>query len=182
MRTKVVAPIVVVTLVAALLTTFCLIGYVLERVIGLPLRLGLPWPLRLGGVLVLIVGFGMMAWIFKWRHPGDLFVSTFVTLTKVLRRAPLETPAGRGEPLVIVGPYRTIRHPQYAAVMLLAAGWWLALDYTFLLFLLAFLAVWFSCVVAPLEERELRALFGDQYASYARHTPRFIPFTRRRTP
>lgn len=34
---------------------------------------------------------------------------------------------------------------------------------------------------APPEERELRALFGDEYTSYARGTPRFIPTLRCRT-
>ena len=81
---------------------------------------------------------------------------------------------------MVVGPYRYIRHPQYAAVIVMIAGWWLVLDYTFILFTVGIVALWFGLVVAPFEERELRALFGEEYASYARRTPRFIPFSRRR--
>ena len=41
------------------------------------------------------------------------------------------------------------------------------------------LALWFPLVLAPLEERELRALFGPAYDEYVRKTERFLPVARR---
>jgi protein-S-isoprenylcysteine O-methyltransferase Ste14 len=41
------------------------------------------------------------------------------------------------------------------------------------------LALWFSLVLAPFEERELRALFGPAYDEYMRKTQRFLPVARR---
>jgi protein-S-isoprenylcysteine O-methyltransferase Ste14 len=78
---------------------------------------------------------------------------------------------------VVRGPYRYVRHPLYFDVVLLFLGWWLLLDYTFLLVAALFLLLWFSCVVTRFEERELKALFGDDYEEYARRVPRIIPFT-----
>jgi protein-S-isoprenylcysteine O-methyltransferase Ste14 len=82
---------------------------------------------------------------------------------------------------VIAGPHRWVRHPYFAAVVVLVAGWWLVLDYTFLLFAAGLLVVWFNFVVIPFEERELRALFGSPYETYARCTPRMSPALRRRS-
>jgi steroid 5-alpha reductase family enzyme len=175
MRTKVTAFLLPLLLVA-LLTTFCGLGYVLARVLGLPMRLGLPPLFRFGGVLVLVIGFSLLIWIFKHRRPTDVVLSTYISFVKVLRRANPQEPSGRAEPLVITGPHRCVRHPMYFAVILLVAGWWLVLDYTFLLFLPVCLFLWFNFVVIPFEERELRALFGEEYEAYTRRTPRLFPF------
>ncbi len=42
------------------------------------------------------------------------------------------------------------------------------------------LGLWFALVLAPFEERELRALFGASYVEYARRVRRFLPIPRRR--
>jgi protein-S-isoprenylcysteine O-methyltransferase Ste14 len=105
----------------------------------------------------------------------DILNSTYATFSKVLTGTRLEEKSGRTEPLVVKGPYRYVRHPLYSAVLLVAAGLWLAFDYTLLLVTTFLLLLWFNFVVAPFEERELTALFGEAYSNYARNVPRFIP-------
>lgn len=108
----------------------------------------------------------------------DILISTYVTFSKVRGgRVRLEERSIRTEPLVVKGPYRYVRHPLYSAVVLLLLGWWLLLDYTFLLISDLLLLLWFNFVVTRFEERELRAIFGDDYEQYASRVPRIIPFT-----
>jgi len=62
----------------------------------------------------------------------------------------------------------------------LTVGWGLLLDYTFLLLSAIFMFLWFNFVVAPFEERELIAMFGEEYEQYSNEVPRMIPFTKRK--
>lgn len=62
---------------------------------------------------------------------------------------------------------------------MLVLGWWLLLDLTFLLLSSVLLLLLFNFVVAPFEEEELRAIFGEQYERYKEEVPRTIPFTKR---
>jgi len=149
-------------------------------IIGIPFSLGFALPIRLVGVLVLASGFLFFGWLFRYRKPVDILVSTYVTFSKVKGEVPLEELSGRIEPLVVQGPYRYLRHPLYFGVVLLVLGWWLLLDYSFLLFSAILLLLWFNFVVAYFEEKELRAIFGEQYEQYSKEVPRMIPFTKRR--
>lgn len=87
---------------------------------------------------------------------------------KVLYRAQRE-----GE-LATTGPYAYLRHPQYAAFVLILLGFllqWPTL-LTLLMFpILAAMYVW----LARREESEAWAQFGDAYAEYAAQTPPFFP-------
>jgi protein-S-isoprenylcysteine O-methyltransferase Ste14 len=76
------------------------------------------------------------------------------------------------------GLYRFVRHPIYGGVLLLAAGITATTG--------SLLAVAAFAVLVPVlhtktrfEERLLAERFPD-YATYARRTPRFVPFPRRR--
>jgi protein-S-isoprenylcysteine O-methyltransferase Ste14 len=176
-----VALIAVPILVSFLVAIFCGLGYLIGSAVGIPHQLGLPSVLRLGGLVFLAAGFSILVWLFRYRNPVDILVSTYVTIVNVVHRTSPHDRGQRSEPLVVTGPQRYVRHPLYSAVILLIVGWWLFLDYSFLLFAAFILLLWFNFVVAPLEEKELKALFGVEYESYASKTPRFIPSFRRRS-
>ncbi len=79
------------------------------------------------------------------------------------------------ETLVTDGPYRFVRHPMYAAFLLLwtllaliAANWFVAATG-----IGAFAVV--LVVRTPREERLLLSRFGDEYRSYMQHTGRIVP-------
>lgn len=95
---------------------------------------------------------------------------------------------GRGTPapvdpprnLVVVGPYRFVRNPMYAAGLTALFGWSLwspslaLIAAPFLFFLAAHLFVTFY------EEPTLKKKFGAAYDEYARRVPRWIPKLRDR--
>lgn len=76
--------------------------------------------------------------------------------------------------LITRGPFRVVRHPRYAGLLGLKAG-----------FALTFASVlgWLSLAVAvalvrrriQLEENHLRGVFGQTYESYVRRTARIVP-------
>jgi len=81
--------------------------------------------------------------------------------------------------LAVTGPYARLRHPQYAAFVLIMLGF--LLQWPTLLTLLMFpVLVWMYVRLAHREEREVATEFGDAYARYAATTPRFFPRLRRR--
>ena len=93
----------------------------------------------------------------------------------------------RGEGLVTTGPYRFIRHPQYAGFILLTLGLtalsfnllrntfgmgWLSPEVT--------LALWFGqlaiyIILARIEESHLTKTFGATYATYKENTSFLLP-------
>ena len=72
------------------------------------------------------------------------------------------------------GVYGYIRHPRYLVCMITLLAF-AALTGSAGYFLLAILSVLLYQVVAPIEERELRARYGKAYEDYAREVPRFVP-------
>ena len=80
-------------------------------------------------------------------------------------------------PLITEGVYARIRHPRYVQLLIALFGYALIANY-----LAAYLAVglWVPgiYVIAVLEEKELRAHFGDAYDDYCRKVPRFLPKVR----
>jgi protein-S-isoprenylcysteine O-methyltransferase Ste14 len=79
------------------------------------------------------------------------------------------------------GPYRFVRHPRYASLLVARVasalifasviGWLLAV-------------VWFVLILhrVRLEEAHLRGIFGDDYDAYAARTTRFFPLSLRSLP
>jgi protein-S-isoprenylcysteine O-methyltransferase Ste14 len=173
---------VVPCLILTLCSLFGLAGYFLGRICGIPDSFHFPWIVHVLGAIVLAAGFAMIAWIWRYRKPVDILVSTYVTIYKNVRRTPPENPSARTEPLVLEGPQRYVRNPMYFAVVLLWLGWWLVADCTFLLLMAFFFFLWFNLVVIRVEERELRALYGEEYEKYARAVPRFFPSWKSRWP
>jgi protein-S-isoprenylcysteine O-methyltransferase Ste14 len=82
--------------------------------------------------------------------------------------------AQRERHLATTGPYARVRHPQYAGFILIMAGF--LFQWPTLVTLAMFPVLVFMYVrLAHREEKEAFAEFGSAYASYARHTPRWIP-------
>ena len=172
------AIIVVPFAVFAVLAVFFALAYLITTWFRIPQEFGFSLTVRFIGLLSLLSGFVLLGWLLRYRKPVDILVSTYVTFSKVGRGGTrLEERSSRTEPLVVKGPYRYVRHPLYSDVVLLLLGWWLLLDYSFLLISALLLLLWFHFVVTRFEERELRAIFGDDYEEYATRVPRIIPFT-----
>jgi len=128
---------------------------------------------------VLLAGFSLLLWIFAYRKPVDVLVSTFLTMKKAVTGTLTTNQSPGTERLVIEGPHKHVRHPMYLGVVVMVLGWWLLLDFTFILLLAGLLTLWFNLVVITFEERELRVIFGEQYQAYSKSVPRFIPSFRR---
>ena len=179
MRTRVRAIILVPIIVLIVLVAFLMVGYLLTVAFRIPPKLNFPLFIRSIGALTLLSGALFFRWLFNFRRPVDILISTYVSFSKARRKVDLQERSGRTEPLVVRGPYRHVRHPLYSGVLLLLIGWWLLLDYSFLLLSTILLLLWFNYVVAPFEEKELRAIFGEEYEKYAKEVPRIIPFVKR---
>ena len=111
------------------------------------------------GAGITVAGVALRAW-------------AIVTLGPWFRRRVTIEP---GQRLVRRGPYRILRHPSYAGLVLACAGLGLAFG------------SWVGAAVAALamvaalvprirvEERALQTAFGPDYAEYARSTARLVP-------
>ncbi len=76
--------------------------------------------------------------------------------------------------LATAGPYTRIRHPQYAAFVLIMLGF--LVQWPTLLTLAMFpVLVYMYVRLARREEREVAAEFGEAYRRYAVRTPAFFP-------
>ena len=72
------------------------------------------------------------------------------------------------------GPYARLRHPQYAAFIIIMIGFLVQWPTIPTLIMFPVLVVVYSRL-ARREEREAFERFGELYAQYARNVPRFIP-------
>jgi protein-S-isoprenylcysteine O-methyltransferase Ste14 len=169
------ALIVVPLIIGVLADAFGVLGYFMEIALSMPSRLCMPPALRGVGVIVLALGFLFMGWLFRYRKPAEILASTYVTMRKSIKRTRPDDASARTEALILQGPQRHVRHPLYFAVVVLLLGWWLVLDYTFILFMTFLFFLWFNLVVIRFEEKELKALYGEEYKTYAKSVPRFFP-------
>lgn len=155
-------------------------SYLIAAMLGLPFSIDLPVVVRAFGGVVLAAGFAVMVWLFENRGASNVIVSTYVSFVKSFRRTPLAESSGRTEAFVVGGPQKYVRHPLYFGVVVMVIGWALLTARTFVFISTVIFLAWFRLVVIPFEERELRALFGEEYRRYAEETPTFVPFTKRR--
>lgn len=155
-------------------------SFLVSVLLDLPFSLGLPFALRAVGGAMVVAGLVMVGWVFRCRGPVAMMVSTYVTFLKLFRRVPVGERSGRTEPLVVAGPQKYVRNPLYFGVVVMGFGWAFVGGYSFVFVAALMILLWFRFVLIPFEERELRALFGDQYARYANEVPMLVPFTKRK--
>jgi protein-S-isoprenylcysteine O-methyltransferase Ste14 len=122
-----------------------------------------PWlqvTVQVLGLAAYVTGFAIMAW----------------ALIALRRSYQLGGLAPRPEDrMVTSGPYLAIRHPMYAAVLLISFG---LACLTQSLIGLAVLGVYLLLILllVPIEEGRLLSAYGESYAAYQRGTRRLIPF------
>jgi protein-S-isoprenylcysteine O-methyltransferase Ste14 len=76
--------------------------------------------------------------------------------------------------LVTSGPYRLVRHPIYAGILLAGIGTAVALSWAWLIAVA--LAGFYFIYSAIVEERNLSTQFPDSYPAYRRSTKMIVPF------
>jgi protein-S-isoprenylcysteine O-methyltransferase Ste14 len=112
------------------------------------------------GLAAYVIGFAAMAW----------------ALIALRRSYQLGGLAPRPEDhLVTSGPYRMIRHPMYAAVLMIAFG---LACLTQSVLGLAVVVIYLALLsrLIPIEESRLMSAYGENYAAYRRGTKRLVPF------
>ena len=77
--------------------------------------------------------------------------------------------------LVSGGPYRYVRNPQAIAATLIVVGEVLAVRSRRLWIIVPMTLLYLEVFAKPLEDRQMRKRFGDEYAHYKRSVPRWIP-------
>lgn len=173
------AAVVAIPIILLIVGGVFVVSYSVSMLLGLG-SLGLPPAVQACGTVLIIVGPALAGWVFRYRSPVSMVVSTHTTFVKMLGRTPIAEMSDRTEPLVVVGPQRYTRNPLYFGVVLLVFGWGLYSVSAYVLVAALLFVLWFRFVLIPFEERELLALFGEQYASYSEEVPVLIPFTKRR--
>ena len=141
----------------------------------------IPWWIT-GGLYVRPGSLGLLA------IPGSLLGLAGILL--IVRTALLFADVGQGTPspfhppgkLVVKGPFRWMRHPLYAGVLLIAFGEALATVSSKLLIYAVSLTVAIQLLVVIIEEPVLRKRFGDVYDVYCAKVPRWIPKLRNEAP
>ena len=80
-----------------------------------------------------------------------------------------------GHELITTGPYAVVRHPIYTGMLAGFLGMAIAISQVrgFIVLVLIFVAFW---VKLRLEEKWMRAQFGETYATYARKTAALVPY------
>lgn len=82
--------------------------------------------------------------------------------------------AQRQHKLATTGPYARVRHPQYGGFILIMTGFLFQWPTLVTLAMFPTLVIMYVRL-ARSEERDARAKFGEEYASYAAKTPAFFP-------
>ena len=95
-------------------------------------------------------------------------------LARLLRESP--NCISESQRVVQEGPYKSVRHPGYLGVILLWVGAGLATVNWIVAALVTLTIIAAYRYRINAEERMLVASFGEQYAAYAKHTWRLLPF------
>jgi len=93
---------------------------------------------------------------------------------RILGGVPEINPADEMNRLLKEGIYARIRHPRYVEFLVGSLGWALVLNYAGV-WIMYVISVTGILLIVPLEEKELRDRFGQEYVDYCARVPRFIP-------
>jgi protein-S-isoprenylcysteine O-methyltransferase Ste14 len=146
-------------------------GIVLTAVVLLWQTSPTHWVMIRGPALWVARGCGLFAAaVFLWSLWA---LRTFDPLGFGPIRAHLRQVRYRPPPFVLRGPYRWVRHPLYACILVFI---WTAPDLTSDRMLFDWLWTVWIVIGARLEEADLLARFGDTYRSYQRKIPMLIPW------
>lgn len=120
--------------------------------------------------------FGIVFLAFARPELMTLVIGGAVAVIGILIRAWASGHIRKNQNLAVSGPYSFTRNPLYLGSFVLGLGftiasgvWWLAP-----LFIVLFLGIYLP--VMRLEAKELTALFGEEYAEYARRVPLLFPY------
>jgi len=114
------------------------------------------------------------AQVFSWLLLAASVVSVAAGILALRRFGRAEGHFENTTLLVDRGIYSVIRHPMYASLIFFAAGAFLkgVRPVTGALLAVVLVSAWMT---ARMEEREMTARFGAEYAAYMKRTKRFIP-------
>jgi protein-S-isoprenylcysteine O-methyltransferase Ste14 len=163
-------------IILALVTIFFQIASLISKGLHFPDSLNFPVLVQTLGIVLIAGGAGLATWLFRYRRPAAMLVSTYATFLKLFTRRPIEQLSGRAEPLIVSGPQKYIRHPLYLGAVSIFLGWGIVTGTVSGLIGTLFILLWFRFVQIPFEEKEMRAIFGEQYVKYMHNTSMFIPF------
>jgi protein-S-isoprenylcysteine O-methyltransferase Ste14 len=121
--------------------------------------LGVSAPLRVAGLIVMWLGLAIRGW-------------AIATLGSAFRTTVEVDP---GQAVVSSGPYKRVRHPSYAGLLLILAGYGLAIGNWLAVLICLLLPVPAVLQRITVEEAELTRVLGDPYRSYQTRTRRLIP-------
>jgi protein-S-isoprenylcysteine O-methyltransferase Ste14 len=114
---------------------------------------------------------------------GSVGAVGLIGVTAGVHRVPLHLWHQDGDdPVEIVdwGPYGAIRHPFYAAFLLILVSSAVCFPHPLTAFAALYGAAALNATAAGEERRLLGSRFGDQYAAYLQRTRRFVPAPRAR--
>lgn len=143
------------------------------------------------GQIILVIFF-LVVWItdsfiFRWTTFLSRFVPVWLTVlvgilflcsSVILSRTHVAGHSRSGNVIVTNGPYRLMRHPVYASVLLILFGLTI-LTMSILGFVVWVLTFLFYDFIARYEEAVLLSRFGNEYKDYMNHVPRWIPGIKR---
>ena len=145
------------------LAAILLITRSLEAVDPTHLAINTAWlliVLEIAGLGLYVLGCLLMAWaLIRLGHVYQLGGSTPRVVDK----------------MIVIGPYRFVRHPMYTAVLCISLG------LACLIQSLAFFAVFCIYLVLivlliPVEEKALQRVYGEQYVTYQHKVKKLAPF------
>ena len=80
-----------------------------------------------------------------------------------------------GDQLVVMGPYKLVRHPTYLSIILNIIGLTL-LSLSIVVTMLAVLLVYLVVKLIPIEEAQMIGFYKEKYINYRKNVKKLIPF------